>query len=102
MLFSTPLSVTHVQSAVKPSLSVWPNPAEGSVSELNVAMRHMGAGQADITLIDALGRSVATQVAYLKEEEATVRLAISALPAGVYQLKVRSGKTTSIQEVVIK
>lgn len=101
VLVTAPQSVTVVKTKVQPSISVWPNPAEGA-SQLNVRLANLGNGNAVVTMTDALGREVVRTSAALSEGTLETSLNIQALPTGVYMLRARSGSATIVKEVVIR
>lgn len=78
-------------------LSVSPNPAGAGVA--SVRLRLGAAGPVRVSIIDALGREVAAAAA--SAGASTVAVDTSALPAGVYVVRVGSGRDTATARLVV-
>ena len=66
-----------------------PNPAHGTATVQLPAVP--GAAQATLTLLDALGRTVRTQLVPLPAAGATAEVPLAGLAPGLYRLRVQAG-----------
>ncbi|MBD2723724.1 T9SS type A sorting domain-containing protein [Hymenobacter armeniacus] len=70
-------------------LAVFPNPARVSAAVRMPAVP--GAAQATLTLLDALGRAVRTQMVPLSAAGLAVEVSVAGLAPGLYRLRVQAG-----------
>jgi hypothetical protein len=88
-------------AALKSALSVYPNPSSNGVFKVAISAG-MKAG-ATLTVVDALGRQVASQTLKATAIAAeTVNLDLSKEKAGVYTLEVRTDAGVAQQKLVIE
>ena len=71
------------------NLSVWPNPARAAATVRLPAVP--GAAQATLTLRDALGRVIRTQLVNLTAAGATAEIPLTGLAPGLYHVQVQAG-----------
>lgn len=83
-----------------PALTLFPNPASGTVKIKLSAFT--GATHATLTLTDALGREVGRQAVPLPTAGLLYDLPLAGLPSGVYGLHVQAGELTVVQKLVIE
>ena len=77
---------------------LYPNPAHGRVR----VVLPTGAGVVTLTLLDALGRVVGTQVATPAAGALEVPLDLSGVGPGVYALRVAAGPTATTSRLVVE
>jgi Pregnancy-associated plasma protein-A/Secretion system C-terminal sorting domain/Bacterial pre-peptidase C-terminal domain/Fibronectin type III domain len=82
-----------------PMLQVYPSPAQNKV---NVVINADQQGEAEIIVTNQLGAVVLKQRASLVPGENTNWLDMSAVPSGVYLVKVQQGAKNSVQKLVIQ
>ena len=91
---------TATLTATYSKLALYPNPVHAS------AMLQIptvpGATQAILTLTDALGRVLRTEVVALPTAGLRHELNVAGLPAGLYALRVRFGTTTISKRLVVQ
>ncbi|MCC3154878.1 T9SS type A sorting domain-containing protein [Hymenobacter sp. BT770] len=81
-------------------VSVFPNPAHIKATVLVPAVP--GATSATLTVLDALGRSVRTQIAAISASDRQVELDLTGLPAGLYAVRLTSGSRTDTRRLVVE
>ena len=91
--FLSSLTDTSLPTATTPfltaeNLSVWPNPARAAATMRLPAVP--GAAQATLTLRDALGRVIRTQLVNLTAAGATAEIPLTGLAPGLYQVQVQA------------
>lgn len=98
MLIITPTVTSLGNNRKAAHLSIYPNPA---VSDVTISAQGMSTGQAVVSIIDKLGRTV-SQHDMQVSEFGTGRLVIDNLPTGIYQVKVQQDTQTITQQLVIR
>lgn len=77
-------------------LSLLPNPAD---EQLTIRFSGSFGNDAELTLSDALGRTVLLTKMHFENDQQQID--VSALPAGIYSLTLRSGNSFAVKKVVI-
>ncbi|PJJ54563.1 PQQ-dependent sugar dehydrogenase [Hymenobacter chitinivorans] len=91
------LPAATASAAKAAKLSVWPNPAQGSVT-LRLPTAATAPGQA--TVLDALGRVARTMS--FGAGQADMQLNIAGLTPGIYAVRARSGNALYTQQLVVR
>lgn len=94
---ATPLATAPALAAEL--VGVYPNPAHGSFTVTVPAVA--GATQVQAELLNSLGQVVRQQAAPLPATGAHLQVATTALPAGVYILRLQAGAAIRTKQVVI-
>ncbi|TGE14561.1 PQQ-dependent sugar dehydrogenase [Hymenobacter elongatus] len=89
-------TATGSQASV-PKLSLWPNPAQGTVT---VRLPIASAAPVQATVVDALGRQVYS--ADFVAGQSDLQLNISGLSAGLYAVRAQTGTARYTQQLVIE
>lgn len=84
----------------RPALSVWPNPSDANQS-LSLSLANFEPGQANITLVDALGKTVIAKLAQVNEF-GTASVNLEGFAAGVYTVKVQNSRQALAKQVVVR
>ncbi|WP_400190338.1 T9SS type A sorting domain-containing protein [Hymenobacter sp. B81] len=87
----TDLTLSTAAPAWAAGLQLYPNPARHAATVQLPAITGATQEEATLTLTDALGRAVRTQQVTLGPAGTRTELALDALPAGLYQLRVQVG-----------
>ena len=82
------------------AIGLFPNPARTAATVRLPAVP--GAATATLTLLDALGRAVRTQLVPLPAAGATVELALAGLAPGLYRLRVQAGGQQTSQALAVE
>ncbi|MFD2721202.1 T9SS type A sorting domain-containing protein [Hymenobacter monticola] len=88
-------TLTATTAVLRPeSIGLFPNPAHGRATVQLPA----GAGPAALTVLDALGRPVRTQIATASKAD----LDLTGLAPGLYAVRVQAGGTTATRRLVVE
>ena len=85
-------------AAAAAGLSVYPNPASGSM--LNLALRLAAGQEVDVTLVNSLGQRVATLRPRLQAGDNQLQLPIGGVAPGIYQVLVRPANGPALSQRV--
>ena len=80
------------------TVRAWPNP---TVGRLTVSIEGAAVTEARLSVVDVLGREVVASTHPLGTGRPSVRLDVSALPAGVYVVRVEAGGETATARVTV-
>ncbi len=92
-----PQAMSVQEASTTGNIATWPNP---TVDELNVAVVSEMKGQVTVTITDLDGRTVKTERMSLSGGRSQLRIATSALNAGMYMLRISDGMTNLSQRFV--
>jgi hypothetical protein len=81
-------------------LTVYPNPADRGV--LHVRFTATAAGEASVTLSNALGQRAAKRIFTAQKGNNTVTLSTEGVAAGLYLLTVQEGSRRTVTKVYVK
>ncbi|UOQ53441.1 PQQ-dependent sugar dehydrogenase [Hymenobacter cellulosivorans] len=90
-----PASTASASKAAK--LSVWPNPAQGTVT---LRLPSAPAAPVQATILDALGRVARTT--YFASGQADLQLTLAGLTPGIYAIRALSGTSFYTQQLVVR
>jgi hypothetical protein len=94
-----PVATSHVQAAPSVEARVFPNPATDRIA---VRVTLPTAAAVSVGVYDVLGREVAQQEAgQLGTGEHEASLDVAVLPAGLYVVRVRVGRTTLTERITV-
>lgn len=89
-------NTTHTsEPAWLSGVSLRPNPTNGVTQ---IVFANVPAGQLEISVMDATGRTLRTQIA---EHQATIRLDCTGLPEGVYLVQFRTGLEVGVRKLMV-
>jgi hypothetical protein len=83
------------------AISVFPNPVEKNKG-ITLALTGLNADKADLTVVDAMGRTYLKQQMSLEQKGATHLEINAALPSGIYYVKVSGGNKTAVHKLIVK
>ncbi len=92
-----PQAMAVQEASTTGNIATWPNPA---VDELNVAVVSGMKGLVTVTITDLDGRTMKTERMSLSGGRSQLRIATSALNAGMYMLRISDGATNLSQRFV--
>lgn len=90
------IAASLVESGVRID-GVYPNPA---TDVLNINLSSQQSGQVELKLLDITGRTLQSTTWLMNEGEATHRLSLDGIPAGIYLLEMRSANSFTAQRIV--
>ena len=96
-LVFVPGAITGAKLPTGFRVSAYPNPAHGHVA---VSIAGISAGLAYVQVIDNTGRVVSTLTAAQAAE--TIKMDITGLKAGLYQLRVQVGNQAHVEKLIIE
>ncbi len=86
----------------EPELVMWPNPNNGNKLHLSIDHLDTEIGQANVRIIDMLGREVRNETYVIEENQLSAMLRMDeAWPAGMYVVNVDLGDREFIQRLVL-
>ena len=80
-------------------LAIYPNPTQGDV---NMKIRILEAGTYNVQVLDALGKNVVNQNAYLNNGDNSLTVSIAQLAKGLYLAKVSKGDQAVTQKLIVQ
>jgi uncharacterized repeat protein (TIGR03803 family) len=89
--------VTGIEDASNQALEVYPNPSRGV---FQIRVNNTLQGTASMSVVNAQGSILHTQILVLKKEPTTVSL--EHLPSGLYTLVIRRSATVLVKKIVIR
>jgi hypothetical protein len=96
-----PASITNIAGGVRTALSLYPNPAAAN-GTVQLSLNNLDhSGKVALNIVDALGRTVATQTLETQGVNNTWNIE-SGLAAGVYTVKVSAGAQSYSRKLVIQ
>ena len=94
----TPFNTTSVPVLTQSNLTIFPNPASGT---LNIAMQEQIPGEAYIKITNTTGVEVYSNKWNIKTSSANFQVNVNGLANGVYFISIRSGSTLYTGKVIV-